>query len=65
MRLRMPAPFKEDACLGKTPHDLARNREWLAALACVVTENAALADDTLHDPAQTERLRVILHLWKD
>ena len=46
-------------------YEFAWYRDWLAALAHVVTENAALADGTLHDPAQTERLRAILHLWKD
>lgn len=50
---------KESAC------EFVWYRDWLAALAHVVTENALLADGTFHDPAQIERLRSILHLWKD
>lgn len=62
-----PPPFQGEPHIEeKEPaYEFAWYRDWLAALAHVVTENAALADGALHDPAQAERLRSILQLWKD
>ena len=62
-----PPPFEGAPHIDeKEPaYEFAWYRDWLTALAHVVAENAALADGALRDPAQTERLRAILHLWKD